>query len=241
MKQVRVIGTAALLLSLTACSSNSTETAAPSTAGGPMAKLPVRATGFPPSVDCEYASSEGSAAKDVKKPGSAAITKGLVEVTLKFEDGPVTLELDPALSPCTVNSFLNLVNQKYFDDTECHRLTTYQELQMLQCGDPSATGSGGPGYQFGDEFPVDEVSAEEFPTYPYHRGYVAMANAGADTNGSQFFIVFGESELPPAYTIFGRVTAGLGLIDDIAERGVDGGSQDGPPAETVEIVTASAK
>ena len=235
---VRVIGAAALLATLAACGNGTVASTAVPVDRGPVASLPERETALPGSVDCEYESSGKPASKDVRKPGSSASATGLVEVGFEFAGGSVTLELDRALAPCTVNSFVSLAEQGYFDDTECHRLTTYPALAVLQCGDPSATGSGGPGYQFADEFPADESTAE---TFPYSRGFVAMANAGAGTNGSQFFIVFGESELPPAYTIFGRVAAGIDVIDGIADAGVQGGSQDGPPASAVEIVTASVK
>ena len=98
-----------------------------------------------------------------------------------------------------MKSFLSLVGQKYFDNTTCHRLTVGAGLQVLQCGDPSGTGSGGPGYSFNDEV---------FPELKYGRGTLAMANSGANTNGSQFFIVYGDgSGLDPAYTAFGTVDA----------------------------------
>lgn len=238
MRLVRVIGTAAVLAALAACGNNPVESTAAPAERGPVAGLPARAEALPGTIDCEYEASGRPASKDVREPASRASAEGVVEVDLEFAGGPVVLELDRALAPCTVNSFVNLAEQGYFDDTECHRLTTYAALSVLQCGDPSGTGSGGPGYAFADEYPAGESTAE---TFPYSRGFIAMANAGPGTNGSQFFIVFGDSELPPAYTIFGRVSAGIEVVDSIAEAGVQGGSQDGPPADTVEIVTASTK
>jgi peptidyl-prolyl cis-trans isomerase B (cyclophilin B) len=137
-----------------------------------------------------------------------------------------------------VNSFVSLVNQKYFDNTVCHRLTVGEGLQVLQCGDPSASGSGGPGYSFKDEV---------FPELKYGRGTLAMANSGPNTNGSQFFIVYGDgSGLDPAYTAFGTLDAtGLKAVDKVANAGVipsetgQGGPGDGKPATEVKITAAT--
>ena len=123
---------------------------------------------------------------------------------------------------------MSLAEQGYFDATECHRLTT-AGIFVLQCGDPTATGSGGPGYSF-----ADELTGEE--TYP--AGTLAMANAGPDTNGSQFFIVYGDTQLPPAYTVFGTVDeAGVKLVEEVAAEGTDNanGQGDGAPNQAVEI------
>ncbi len=98
---------------------------------------------------------------------------------------------------------------------------------MLQCGDPTASGSGGPGYSFPDELEGDET---------YGPGTLAMANAGPDTNGSQFFIVYGDSPLDPAYTVFGEVSEeGIGVVEQIAAAGTDTGATDGAPKTPVEI------
>jgi cyclophilin family peptidyl-prolyl cis-trans isomerase len=113
--------------------------------------------------------------------------------------GDLTILLDPSAAPGAVNNFVNLARSRYFDDTTCHRvIPTF----VVQCGDPTATGAGGPGYRFTDELPAEGA---------YEVGSIAMANAGPDTNGSQFFIVTGEqgATLPPSYTLFGRVTDGL--------------------------------
>ena len=131
-------------------------------------------------------------------------------VTLLTNLGPIPLALDRAQAPCTVQSFLHLVRHRFYDRTICHRLTAYPTLKVLQCGDPSGTGEGGPGYRFKDELPTDLPPAPTDPTGArrvYARGALAMANAGPDTNGSQFFLVYGDSALRPNYTIFGRVAA----------------------------------
>jgi peptidyl-prolyl cis-trans isomerase B (cyclophilin B) len=113
--------------------------------------------------------------------------------------GDFTIFLDPAKAPLAVNSFVTLARYKYFDGTECHRAIPNF---VVQCGDPTATGSGGPGYQFADELP----EAGE-----YKIGSIAMANAGPNTNGSQFFVITGTdgAGLPPNYTLFGEVIEGL--------------------------------
>jgi len=116
--------------------------------------------------------------------------------------GDITVELDPSLAPETVNSFVFLARQGYFDGTVFHRVIPGF---VAQGGDQTATGTGGPGYTVPDEFPPAGVT--------YDRGTVAMANAGPGTTGSQFFILLDDSQLPPQFTIFGRVTDGLDVLD----------------------------
>lgn len=148
--------------------------------------------------------------------------------TMTVNGSPVAVELLADEAPCTVNSLVHLANAGYFDDTTCHRLTTSDSLRVLQCGDPTASGSGGPGYEFGLEN-VDGAT--------YEAGTVAMARRGGepDSNGSQFFLVYDDSELPPEYTVFGRITEGLDVLTEIAEAGTEDGSADGTPAEPVTI------
>lgn len=150
--------------------------------------------------------------------------------TLDTTCGRITLELDPAKAPHTVNSFAFLAGQKFFDHTKCHRLTS-QGIFVLQCGDPEGTGQGGPGYQLKDENLKDPSVAEG--TYP--AGTVAMANAGPDTGGSQFFLVYKDSALPPNYTPFGKITGGTRVLEKIAAAGEQTGQGDGPPNATVVI------
>lgn len=177
-------------------------------------------------VACTYLE-RGPAAREVDLPADHAAYDGEVDATISLSAGDVDVTLDAAAAPCTVNSFTSLAEQGYFDDTVCHRLTTGSVLQVLQCGDPSGTGSGGPGYSFEDELTGDET---------YGAGTLAMANAGENTNGSQFFIVYGDSQLDPLYTVFGSVDpATLGVVQDIAAAGVEGGYPDGPPATPVTI------
>ncbi len=117
--------------------------------------------------------------------------------------GDMTAELYPQDAPLTVNNFVFLAHQHFYDNVKFHRII---KGFMAQTGDPTGTGGGGPGYRFADE-PVKR---------PYSRGTLAMANAGPNTNGSQFFIMHQDYPLPPNYTIFGKLTAGLDVLDQIA-------------------------
>lgn len=154
-------------------------------------------------------------------------------MTLNTNLGTIGIAMDPA-APITDASMAYLAAEGYFNGTNCHRLTT-QGIFVLQCGDPEGTGRGGPGY----EIPDENLPAAQANNYP--KGTVAMANAGPNTNGSQFFIVYADTTLPPAYTIWGTVTEGLEIVEQVAAAGVAGGGADGPPAETVTIETATVE
>ncbi|CAB1017652.1 peptidylprolyl isomerase [Corynebacterium diphtheriae] len=197
-----------------------------------------RAKALGDTVTCTY-NDAGNASKDVSKPKTESVSaKGTTTVSLDTNKGKIDLELDRAASPCTVNAIEHLAKQKYYDDTVCHRLTT-SGIYVLQCGDPSGKGSGGPGFQFDNEYPTDEASDKQTPVV-YPRGSIAMANAGEGTNGSQFFLNYKDSPLPPAYTYFGKISdSGLKTLDKIAEAGVKDGGTDGAPAEEVKIKTAA--
>ncbi|WP_394370168.1 peptidylprolyl isomerase [Nocardioides marmotae] len=143
--------------------------------------------------------------------------------------GDIGISLDAKASPCTVNSFVSLAEQGYFDDTTCHRLTTADTgIQVLQCGDPTGTGTGGPGYTIEDEVTPDT-------TYP--AGTLAMAKTPApDSGGSQFFIVYGDTPLPPEYTVFGSIDeAGLKAVQEAAAEGTTDGGPEGQPKVAVDI------
>ncbi|MFD1150996.1 peptidylprolyl isomerase [Saccharothrix hoggarensis] len=191
-----------------------------------------RPTPLPAQVACEYPAGSEPASKEAKAPAAGQVSaEGTVGATLSTSIGDLKLTLDRALAPCTVNSFVSLAEQGYFNETSCHRLVT-SGIQVLQCGDPSGLGSGGPGYSFKDEV---------FPELSYGRGVLAMANSGPDTNGSQFFIVYGDGKnLEPKYTVFGTVDeAGLKLVDEVAKAGTDSGQGDGKPKKAVDIKTAT--
>lgn len=210
-------------------SDSGSSSAAPSSAATPPSiNIPTqrvveaaRPTPLPTPTTCAYpATPNEPAAKPAKAPATTGIpATGTVNVTFRSTAGDIPLTLDRVLAPCTVNSFVSLIQQGYFTDTSCHRLGT-QGLQMLQCGDPSGTGSGGPGYSFKDE---------TFPGLKYGRGVLAMANSGPDTNGSQFFMVYGDAPLDPSYTVFGSISdAGLQVLDKIARAGDDGSLDPSP-------------
>lgn len=168
-------------------------------------------------VTCSYRPS-GEPARPVDPPEAQAPTTGTTSVTLSFGSGDVRILMDRAQAPCTVHSFESLATQGFYTGTACHRLAD-NGLFMLQCGDPTGTGMGGPGYRFADE--VD-------PQAVYTAGTVAMANAGADTNGSQFFLVYQDSRLPPKYTVLGRMDqASTEVVARMAAEGQDGSNADG--------------
>ncbi|MEV6906793.1 peptidylprolyl isomerase [Amycolatopsis sp. NPDC051071] len=189
--------------------------------------MPKRTTPLADPTECAYpASSSGEVPKKATPPAAGPTpASGTMAVTLKTTAGDIGLTLDRALAPCTVANILSLAQQGYYDDTSCHRLGT-SGLQMLQCGDPAANGMGGPGYTIPDEV---------FPELKYGRGVLAMAKTQApNSGGSQFFMVFGEAQLPPEYTVFGSISdAGLQVLDKVARGGVDeakgSGDGTGPP------------
>jgi peptidyl-prolyl cis-trans isomerase B (cyclophilin B) len=174
---------------------------------------------------CGYVAT-GGAAREVTPPPAEAGLSGEVPALLQTSAGDIPMTLDADAAPCTVGSFASLADQGFYDGTDCHRLTT-SGIFVLQCGDPSGTGRGGPGYSY-----ADELDGEE--TYP--AGTIAMANAGPDTNGSQFFLVYQDTQLPPSYTVFGQMdAAGLAVVQQIAAGGVTGGGADGTPATPLTI------
>ena len=229
-----------------------------------------REKALPATVNCTYNQAEEKDGEGVGTPPTDGIsTEGTVTVELETNQGPIGMELDRAASPCTVNAIEYLAKEGFYNDTVCHRLTTGDGLKVLQCGDRAGTGAGGPGFQFANELPTDqalegidlsEMGMPEGATEEdlkqtkvmmlqqnsqpqrYDRGTIAMANAGVDTNGSQFFLNYGDSVLPPLYTYFGQIDdEGLSTLDKIAEAGVEGGQPDGAPAEEVRIEKAVVK
>ncbi|WP_406299388.1 peptidylprolyl isomerase [Embleya sp. NBC_00888] len=163
------------------------------------------------------------------EPAMSIDTNAAYTMTLKTTCGEVKVALEAKKAPHTVNSFAFLAGKKFFDHTKCHRLTT-GGLAVLQCGDPTGTGTGGPGYKFVDEN-LGTAGPDGSAAYP--AGTVAMANSGPGTNGSQFFLVTADSKLPPNYTPFGKVTAGMDVLAKIAAAGTEDGGSDGAPRENV--------
>jgi len=186
---------------------------------------------------CVYTKS-GTAAKPVSLPPAKPDTKATYAAKFTTNRGTIVVHLANA-APCTVNSFVSLADQHYFNNTQCHRLVT-TGIYVLQCGDPTGTGQGGPGYVFNTEnlssLQQATVSGQKEAVYP--AGSVAMANTGQpDSNGSQFFFVYKKTNLPASYTPFGTITSGLSVIQNVAKAGSDNSnsSGDGHPKQKVQI------
>jgi len=234
MAVLLVIGGVAGLALLMGDDDKSTVGAEPSTSPSATASDTASASTSPSSAAagaCAYAPAEGEPAKDVGTPTyQAAVAKKPFTATLKTNQGDVVVKMATTKAPRTTNSFRFLASKKYYDGTSCHRLTT-ENLFVLQCGDPTGTGGGGPGYQFGVE------NAPKTGTFP--AGSIAMARTSdPNTNGSQFFIVYKDTQLPTeggGYSIFGTVTKGLDVVEKVATAGVEGGTSDGKPAQPVTI------
>ncbi|MFB7591739.1 peptidylprolyl isomerase [Streptomyces sp. NPDC056169] len=174
------------------------------------------------------------------EPKMAVDAKGTYTMSLKTNEGDIAIAMDAAKTPHTVNSFHHLAAKKYFDGSKCHRLTT-GGIFVLQCGDPTGEGTGGPGYNIPDEnlTALGKAGADGKVTYP--AGTVAMANTGQPgTGGSQFFLVYKDSKLPPQYTPFGTMdAAGLKAVQAVAAAGGVGGAADGAPKKPVTIEKAT--
>ncbi len=202
----------AAAIALGACSSSTTETttdlpSVPTTPPTTVAlnAVPTDYAGFlrQPTA-CGAEQPEPAVEMQFEAPDDMGVSAPTI-VTLTTSCGPIEITLDPSVAPSTVNSFVFLAREGYFDGTVSHRVIPGF---MMQAGDPTATGLGGPGYRLPDELPA--------PGSTYSRGIVAMANAGSGTAGSQFFILFGEASwLPPQYSIFGEVTSGFETLDAI--------------------------
>jgi len=155
-------------------------------------------------------------------------------LTLQTNCGNIVIETFAKAAPVTITVMSQLARAGYFDKTLCHRLTT-EGIFVLQCGDPTASGSGGPTFRYRDEnLPL---AAEN--NYP--AGSVAMANSGPNTNGSQFFLVYKDTTLGPNYTLWGKIVSGLEIVRYIAQGGVKNGGVDGIPLRTIAIERALTK
>ncbi|MFR9775204.1 peptidylprolyl isomerase [Micromonospora sp. MS34] len=162
--------------------------------------------------------------KDVGVPPNQQEDTGTQTMTIDTNLGPITAKIKRDDVPCTAGSFTYLASKGFFDNTKCHRLVT-EGIKVLQCGDPSATGkgwrdtdgTGGPGYGFAEE----NLPTDKRPPYP--EGVIAMANSGQPgSTGSQFFIVYGDSQLDPNYTVLGTITEGMDVVKQVAAAGDDG-------------------
>ena len=183
---------------------------------------------------CIYTKS-GTASRKVKLPPRRPDTKATYTATVKTNRGDIVMDLLNSKAPCTVGSFVSLADQRFYSNTPCFRLVT-SGIYVLQCGDPTGTGEGGPGYEF---------NSENLTGATYPAGTVAMANTGApDSNGSQFFFVYKSgSELSPDYTPFGTIVKGLNILQAVAAAG---GSSSNPagggePHDKVQIDSVTIK
>jgi peptidyl-prolyl cis-trans isomerase B (cyclophilin B) len=215
------------VVDLTGTSSSSSSSAASS---------PASTDTKPGTVSCDW--QPGSqAAKKVKLPSTTASTKGTVPVTVRTTEGDMSFTLNRSDAPCTVASFGSLVKQKYYDDTPCHRLVT-SGIYVLQCGDPTGSGTGGPGYTIPDE----ATGSEQYPA-----GTIAMARTSqAHSGGSQFFIVYKDSPNLAQnlgklqYTVFGTVSKGMSVVNKVAAAGTTNGSTDGAPKLPIKLTTLTS-
>jgi peptidyl-prolyl cis-trans isomerase B (cyclophilin B) len=154
--------------------------------------------------------------------------------TIKTNQGTITMDLWTDKAPCAVNSFKFLADKNFYDNTPCHRMLVGAAGNVLQCGDPSGTGTGGSGYQFAEE---------NLTGAKYTKGIVALAKtASPNSSGSQFFMNFGDSGFAPDYTPFGMITSGLDVLVKISKGGVDGPQNDHPKTKVIITdVTVAAK
>jgi peptidyl-prolyl cis-trans isomerase B (cyclophilin B) len=218
----------------------------------PAAKASASATPTPtattvaePAHHCTYTASNGG------KPSLPTATpnwNATYTATIQTNRGPIVIQLANSKATCTVNSFVHLAETNFWNNTQCHRVSNSSGLFMLQCGDPTAkaseklscsgansAGSGGPGYSFGDE----NLTGATYPA-----GTVAMANGGANTNGSQFFLVFANTSLSASYTPFGTITSGLSILQNVAKAGTSctySGAGGGVPKDKVVITKVAIK
>jgi peptidyl-prolyl cis-trans isomerase B (cyclophilin B) len=186
-----------------------------------------------PAKHCTYTASP-PAARKVGRPPARPDHTARYRATIHTNRGDIVVSLRNSKATCAVNSFVYLAARKYFNGTHCHRLTT-AGIFVLQCGDPTGTGSGGPGYKFDDE---------NLAGARYQGRTVAMANTGPNTNGSQFFLVYkNTTALQPKYTPFGTIVSGLNIIQNVAKAGSDNanGPGDGHPKKKVVIESVTIK
>nr|WP_241835139.1 peptidylprolyl isomerase [Pseudofrankia asymbiotica] len=187
--------------------------------------------------DCVYTEDGNAPARDVTlPPAGPSVDTNPAKMVITTNLGTMTATLDAVKAPCTVHALSYLAEKKYFDGTTCHRETSGPDagIFVLQCGDPTGTGGGSPGFQYKNENTTG---------VNYNRGVLAMANAGPDTNGSQFFINYadpsgdGAQALAGSYTVVGQITEGLDILDKITGPGAEGETGDGAPVTKPQILS----
>jgi peptidyl-prolyl cis-trans isomerase B (cyclophilin B) len=200
-----------------------------------------------PAQHCSYTSASAGSVVKASLPPASPDYKAAYTASINTNLGAIKIDLANSKATCTVNSFVHLASADFWNGTQCHRMSNSDSLYMLQCGDPTAKaslklscssttiGTGGPGYEF---------ASENLTGATYPAGTVAMANTGtADSNGSQFFLVFKQTGLPADYTPFGKITSGLGILQNVAKAGTTCtySSGGGVPKEKVIINSVSIK
>jgi cyclophilin family peptidyl-prolyl cis-trans isomerase len=224
---IAVVVGVALIISVSggSDSTSTNDTTVDTTATAPVEGRAITGETPCPAVD----GSEARAATFENAPSNCLDASKTYTAVVTTNKGEFSIVLDQNKAPLAANSFVTLARYKYFDNTQCHRAILDF---VVQCGDPTATGSGGPGYSFADELP----QAGE-----YKLGSIAMANSGPNTNGSQFFIITGDQgiTLPPSYTLFGQVTSGLDTTVPAlnAASNPDPAANGVPTLETITIVS----
>jgi peptidyl-prolyl cis-trans isomerase B (cyclophilin B) len=201
----RLFAFAALALALTACGGSSS-------GGGDQLQTTPPPSSAPPSAaaGCQSPSSAKASSAQFSSEPKLTIAKTNYTANIVTNCGTIVVTLDGKHAPHTVNSFAFLAGKHFFDHSPCHRLTT-EGIFVLQCGDPTGTGTGGPGYTIPDE----NLKGATYPA-----GTLAMANTGQPhTGGSQFFFCYANTALPPQYTPFGKVVQGLDVLKKIARAG----------------------
>lgn len=230
---VTVVALVAIVLLVFAALAVFTRSSEQPTAAASNAPSP--AVTAPSNVSCEDASGVNHAGNHTL-PKTAELP-ARSKLILETNCGEIEIALEPQKAPVTTTAIDYLVNEGWYNASACSRLTT-ESIYVIQCGAGNPDGSGSPGFSFKDE----NLPAKPPNNYP--RGTVAMANAGPGTNSSQFFLVYKDTTLQPAYTVFGKVTKGLDILDYVAAQGVAADSAnpaDGPLAQPLIIKTASVR
>jgi peptidyl-prolyl cis-trans isomerase B (cyclophilin B) len=204
-----------------------------------------------PATHCSYTSASAGTVVKSSLPTASPDYKAAYTASINTNLGPIKIDLANSKATCTVNSFAHLASDDFWNNSQCHRLSTSGGLYMLQCGDPTAKasqklscssatlGTGGPGYDFASE---NLPTAGSSGSATYKAGTIAMANSGGATNGSQFFLVFKNTTLGPDYTPFGTITSGLDILQNVAKAGTSctyAGAGGGVPKEKVVIDSVS--
>ena len=181
-----------------------------------------------PAQHCSYTSSTAGSVVKAGLPTASPDYKAAYTASINTNLGPIKIDLLNSKATCTVNSFVHLASDNFWNNTQCHRASDSDGLYMLQCGDPTAKasqklscssttlGTGGPGYEYASE---NLPKAGSSGSVTYKAGTVAMANSGGATNGSQFFLVFKNTTLGPDYTPFGTITSGLNILQNVGKAG----------------------